>query len=133
MKTYSAFIVLVFTIVLLETSCKKDSLSTTQNSGRTIKFLLYTEKDFSNYNKNITFSLFIRNSTKTLFDSTLSPMKVKDIPNFTSKLIIEKNIPNDGSDLGVGFIYTIENVGISWHVDTCKAGQTFKIVDFSFQ
>jgi len=127
-------VILTFTLVLAGISCTKDTSPTIPNSGRIIKFILHTEKDFSNDNHNITFSLFIRNHTTVLFDSTLSSMKIKDIPDSANKLIFEKKVPNDdGSDLAAGFNYTIENVGMSWYLDTCKAGETFKIVDFSFQ
>lgn len=134
MKIYSTLVILAFTIMLAATSCTKETSPEIPNSGRTIKFILHTEKDFSNDEHNITFSLFIRNHTTVLFDSTLSSMKIKDIPDSTNKLIFEKKVPSDdGSDIAAGFRYTIENVGISWHLDTCKAGETFKVVDFSFQ
>ncbi|MEP6949338.1 MAG: hypothetical protein ABI863_08695 [Ginsengibacter sp.] len=134
MKIYSTLIILALTAILIGTSCTKETSSIIPNSGRTIKFILYTKQDFSNDNHNITFSLFIRNHTRDLFDSALSSMKIKDIPDSMHKLIFEKKVPNDdGSDLAAGFNYTIENVGISWYIDTCAAGQTFKVVDFSFQ
>jgi len=134
MKKYSTFIILVFTGMLATSSCKKDRYPAKPIPARTIQFTLYTEKDFSDDNHNITFSVFIRTHTRTLFDSTLSVMKIKDIPGTANKIVIEKKVPNDdGSDLAVGFNYTIENVGISWHTDTCQAGNTFKIVNFAFQ
>jgi hypothetical protein len=131
MKIYSALSILAFATLFI-TSCKKDDVPTTPK--RTIKFILYTEEDFSTDNHNITFSLFIRTHSKTLFDSSLSTIKVKDIPNFANRLIFEKTVPNDdGSDLAAGFNYAIENVGLSWYLDTCKAGQTFKEVSYSFK
>jgi hypothetical protein len=134
MKIYLILVIAAFTIILAGTSCTKETAPIIPNSGRTIKFILYTGKDFSNDNHNITFSLFIRNHTAVLFDSTLPSMKIKDIPDSSNKLIFEKKVPNDdGSDLAAGFRYTIENVGMSWYLDTCKAGNTFKVVDFSFQ
>ncbi|MGH2649566.1 MAG: hypothetical protein ACRDE8_18450 [Ginsengibacter sp.] len=61
-------------------------------------------------------------------------MKIKDIPASINKLIFEKKVPgDDGSDLGVGFHYTIENVGSSSFIDSCKTGESFKVVNFSFR
>ena len=76
----------------------------------------------------------MRTQTKILLDSELAPMRIKDIPNAANKIIITKTVPdNESSDLSVGFLYSIEGVGNSWHLDTCKAGETFKVVDFAFQ
>ena len=134
MKHFSIIKTLLFLSVLSFMSCtKEDSLSPTA-TPRKIRFVLYTEEDFSGDNDNITFSLVIRNSTKTLFDSSLSVMKVKDIPKSANKLIFEKQVPNDdGSVLTTGFYYTIENVGLSWYIDTCSAGQLLKVIDYSFK
>jgi len=61
-------------------------------------------------------------------------MKVKDIPKPADKLVFEKQVPNDdGSVLTAGFYYTIENVGISWYLDTCSVGQSFKVINYSFK
>jgi hypothetical protein len=131
MKVYPALLILAFATLFI-TSCTKGDTPTIPE--RTIKFILYTEEDFSTDNHNITFSLFIRTHSKTLFDSSLSTIKVKDIPNFANRLIFEKTVPDDdGSELAVGVDYTIENVGSSWYLDTCKAGQTFKEVNYSFK
>ncbi len=99
------------------------------------QFILYTDKDFSSDNDIIIFKLSIQNSTnQTLWDSALTPMKIKDIPNLTHKLVIEKSVPgNDTSLLKVGFFYSIVNVGNSWHLEAFYAGETFKVVDFNFQ
>jgi hypothetical protein len=113
-------------------SCKKDDLP--MASPRKIRFVLYTEEDFSSDSSNITFSLFIRNSTKTLFDSTLSTIRIKDIPNESNKLIFEKQVPNDdGSVITAGFYYIIENVGQSWFLDTCSASTSIKTINYSFK
>lgn len=134
MKIYLPFIILAFAVILIGTSCTKEAAPTIPHPERIIRFILYTKQDFSGNNHNITFSLFIRNHTRDLFDSALSSMKIKDIPDSTHKLIFEKKVPNDdGSDVAAGFNYTIENVGSSWHIDTCAAGQVFKVVDFPFQ
>ena len=75
----------------------------------------------------------MRNRTKVPMDSALSPMKIKEIPNANAKIIIEKIVPNnDTSNLSVGFRYSFEGVGNSWHLDTCKSGETFKVVDYAF-
>jgi hypothetical protein len=125
-------------IILIETSCRKQTVDPTTDSplvARKIQFTLYTQNDFSDNNESITFTLFIQNSkNKTLLDSSLTSMKIKDIPDFIHKLVIEKTVPNnDTSLLKVGFKYSIENVGNSWHLESFKAGDVFKIVDFNFQ
>jgi hypothetical protein len=61
-------------------------------------------------------------------------MKIKDIPDSNHRIIIEKLAPdNDISTLVVGFNYQIENVGISWFLDTFAAGNTFKLLRYSFR
>jgi PBP1b-binding outer membrane lipoprotein LpoB len=126
---------LAILLILIATSCtKKESLPPVVNAPRTITFVLYTEKDFSSNDANIRFSVFIKNHTNVLFDSTLPTMKIKEIPTAAHKLIIEKKVPNDdGSDLSVGFLYSIENVGSSWHIDTCASGASSKVVEFAFE
>ena len=123
--------------ITMEIACSKGKSPVTPvnpKTGRTIKFVLYTKKDFSNNNGNIAFSLFIKNHTTTLFDSTLSVMKIKDIPDSTHKLTFEKTVPNDdGSDLAAGFHYNLENVGHAGYTDTSKAGQNVKVIEYAFQ
>lgn len=135
MKTYSKLLILVLAICVAGTSCyKAKSLPVPPVVARTIRFVLHTEEDLSDNNSNITFSMFIRTHDRVLFDTTLSVMKIKDIPDSTKKLVFEKKVLNDdGSELAAGFRYTIENVGHSGHIDTCKAGELFKVVDFSFK
>ena len=99
---------------------------------RTIRFQLYTNQDFSDNSSVINFSIFIRDANRTLFDSSLASMRIKDIPDALNKLVIEKTV-NDNSDLAAGFRYEIHDVGTSSYIDTSKAGNPFKIVDFSFQ
>ncbi len=133
MKIYSTLAILAL-VILTESSCKKDPSPVNPFPPRTIKFILHTEADLSKDNHNITFSVFIRTHTKTLFDSTLTTIKIKDIPDSTHQLVIEKKVPNDdGSDLAVGFNYAIENVGNSWYIDTCSKVETLKVVDYSFR
>jgi hypothetical protein len=99
---------------------------------RTIRFQLYTNQDFSGNTSVINFSIFIRNSNRTLFDSSLASMRIEDIPDSLHKLVIEKTV-NDNSDLAAGFQYEIQDVGTSWHIDTSKAANPLKIIDYSFQ
>jgi hypothetical protein len=61
-------------------------------------------------------------------------MKIKDIPDSNHRIIIEKLAPdNDTATLVVGFNYQIENVGFSWYLDTFRAGNTFKLLRYSFR
>src|SRR5258705_2538636 len=133
---------LIITILLVSTligtSCKKQETANLPKSPavqRTIQFILYTDKDFSNDQHNISFNLFIQTlKNEILWDSTLAPMKVKDIPGEANKIVIQKSLlDKDNSLLKVGFRYAIENVGNSWYFDSSSAGQTFTIVDFNFQ
>ena len=124
-------LVLIFAAQL---SCSKKNTSTNPDTVRTIRFVLYTEKDFSGDDDSITFSLLIKNHSGVLFDSALSPMKIKDIPDSTAKLVFDKKVPNDdGSDLAAGFRYNIDGVGNSSYLDTCTAGEMFKVINFSFK
>ncbi len=136
MKKYAILTVLVLAIMVTVTSCTKSSSSPVVYPERTFRFVLHTEKDFSGNTENIVFSLFIRkaNTANTvIFDSTLSPMQIKDIPNASKELVFEKKIADDGSDLTAGFLYAIQNVGNSWYIDTCKSGVSLKVIDYSFQ
>jgi len=120
--------------VLLVVSCKKQYPSGTIRPAqeRKIRFQLYTNQDFSDNASVIIFSVFIRDANKTLFDSTLASMRIQDIPDSARKLIIEKTV-NDNSDLAAGFRYEIHDVGTSSFIDTSKAGNAFKIIDYPFQ
>jgi len=118
-------------------SCKKQ-YSTLKNvpagNERKIRFQLYTNQDFSGDNSRITFSIFIRHTNVILFDSTFASMQIKDIPDAAHKLVIEKTVSgNDNTDLAAGFRYEIENVGFSGFIDTSKAGNPLKIIDYAFQ
>jgi hypothetical protein len=103
---------------------------------QTIKFVLFTSKDFSNYNGNITFTLSVRrNGTRqAIWDSILPPMRVSEIPGPSNKIIIEKTFPaNAGAISRAGFIYSLEHVGISWYWNYLAGGETFKTVEYDFQ
>jgi hypothetical protein len=129
----NSFILFSLTFLVFS-SCKKES---TDPPGvpRTIQFSLYSDKDLSADNGNIVFTLVIENSnSKVLWDSTLAPMKIKDIPDFAHKIVVEKLAPGGNNSLiKVGFLYAIENVGNSWHWDYSSPGETFKKVEFNFQ
>jgi len=116
------------------TSCSKQSRPVSPTQNRTIKFHLYTSQNFSDNDSTINFSLFIKKTGETVFDSSLSAMQIKDIPDAAHKLVIIKTIQdNTDSELAAGFRYQIQNVGNSWHTDTLSSGVTFKIIDFDFQ
>lgn len=137
MKTLSVFTILSICIVL-GVSCGKQSYDPPKNYIDVLKrvqFELYTDKDQSGDNSIIVFTVFIKRiSSEILWDSTFSPMRVKDIPNLLHKIIVEKSLlVKDTSLLKAGFLYSIENTAHSGHADSLKIGETFKIVDFNFQ
>jgi hypothetical protein len=115
-------------------SCKKYSSGNIiyPPPPRTIRFQLYTNQDFSDNASVINFSIFIRDANRTLFDSSLASMRIQDIPDALHKLIIEKTV-NDNADLAAGFHYDIHDIGSASFIDTSKAGNPFKIIDFAFQ
>ena len=122
-------------LIFLGLSCKKQYSSGNiiyPPAQRTIRFQLYTNQDFSGNTSVINFSVFIRTANRTLFDSTLASMRIEDIPDASHKLVIEKTV-NDNSDLAAGFNYEIQDVGTSWFIDTSKAANPFKVIDYAFQ
>ncbi|HEY4323153.1 MAG TPA: hypothetical protein VGN20_04185 [Mucilaginibacter sp.] len=134
--------VLVFAAICLTISCKKEKQQPIPQppgaSARTIRFILYTNQDFSNDDDTISFLLTIRSNTgtinsRTIFDSTLTTIKIKDIPGPSNKLVFEKKIPNDdGSILTAGFVYTTR-FGVGWSLDTCGANQKLKVIEYPFR
>lgn len=138
MKYLSIISILCVSTILIGTSCKKQITYNASGSSkilRKVQFVLYTDKDFSSDNHTITFKVSIKKSgNQVLWDSTLAPMKIKDIPNLAHKLVIVKAVPgNDPSLLKVGFYYTIKDVGNSWYLNAFNVGETFKVVNFNFQ
>ena len=128
-STPTAFFIFV---ILFGTSCFKDPVSPAIE--RKVQFVLYTDKDFTNDSGIITFRLSIQNAFNPLWDSTLAPMAIKDIPDSAHKIVVEKLVPfNDNSMLKVGFYYEIENVGNSWFLDSLPPGVAFKRVEFNFR
>lgn len=112
-------------------------------SGRTVRFSLYTDQDFSNNNSIIHFSVFIKKGSvyvfdttagNLLFDSAFAPIQIKDIPDPAHKIVVEKKVFGYGdADFTAGFVYEIENVGSSWHIDTSSAGNPLKVIDYNFR
>lgn len=135
MKFLLSVSIFCVSITLIGTSCQKQVIDQVPANPRKIQFVLYSDKDFSNDNGNISFTLSIQKlPNQVLWDSALSQMRIKDIPDLAHKLVIEKLVPNnDKSLLKVGFHYSIENVGSSSHWNSSNAGETFTIVDFNFQ
>ena len=123
---------LLTTLLLL--SCQKLS-SDCPGISRKVKFVLYTDMDFSNYADKVTFTLSIRDAwSRTIWDSVLPPMRIMDIPGIENKLVFEKQLQGyDDASLRVGFIYQVENVGISWYWKQSKPCDESKLVEFNFR
>ncbi|HTI61275.1 hypothetical protein [Mucilaginibacter sp.] len=119
--------------VCLIVSCKKEKHAPAPVPTRTLKFILYTDKDFSDDDHNISFSLHISNGKSAPFDSTVAMFKIKDIPHKANQLVFEKRVPDDGTTLTVGFVYTIEGIGVGWRLDTLGANQKSKTVEYPFE
>src|SRR4030095_12118601 len=127
MKKIATLSILFALSIVIGTSCKKyisENTTISSKVPRKVQFILYTDKDFSNDNNIITFKLSIQKSpNEILWDSVLAPIQIKDIPLLAQKLVVEKYVPgNDPSLLKVAFYYSIENVGISWHLDSFEPG-----------
>jgi hypothetical protein len=120
--------------VLLIVSCQKETSQPNQGPKRTVKFILYTNEDFSNITDTIIFTLHIKNTSGSIaFDSLLAGRRIKDIPGPSNKLVFEKTVPDDGSALVAGFLYEIKNVGYSWRLDSVAANEKFKVIEYPFQ
>jgi len=128
----------IFTTVCFVMSCKKESHSQPMHPPtKTIRFVLYTNEDFSNDNDTISFTVTIRTNSgtinsRTIFDSTLATRRIKDIPGPLNKLVFEKTVPDNGSVLAAGFIYTTR-FGIGSHFDTVGTNVKFKDFEYAFQ
>jgi len=139
MKLLSGFFRCCAIIAAIATvpACRKDHQTPPPPpSTRTIEYRLYTEQDFSNVSDSIIFNLYMRSSDgHKLLDSALAPMLVKEIPNKAHQLVFRKEVPagHEKDDLVVGFTYYLVNIGYSWYLDTCKAGQPLKIMEYSFK
>lgn len=138
MKHISLLTFSIFCTLVISMSCKKPAAilpAYDLGEPQIIRFVLFTSKDFSNYDGNITFTLSVRNETRqAIWDSILPPMRVSEIPGPSNKIIIEKTFPaNVGAISKAGFIYSLEHVGISWYWNYLTRGETFKTVEYNFQ
>ena len=138
MKKFPPITLVVFAVICLTTACKKENPVTARppvaTSYRNLKFILYTNKNFSGNNDSISFSLHVSNGNKTIsFDSTVFSAEVKDIPDKAHQLVFEKKIPDDGTSVAADFFYSIKNVGMSWYLDTCAANEKMKVIEYPFQ
>jgi len=115
-------------------ACKKDHPAPPA-APRTIQYQLYTDQNFSSDLHTITFRLTIHGKNSLIFDSALSPMLIKDIPDKAHQLVFKKPVPpgHDSDTLLVGFVYDIKDVGESWFLDTCRPGATLKLIDYNFR
>ena len=138
MKINTALTILIVSIIILGTSCKKytsDYKPIDPTVPRLVQFVLFSNSESSNDNSTVTFTLAIKKTNgDVLWDSVLAPMKIKDIPSLDNSLFVEKYVPgNDSSLLKVGFLYTIDNVGNSSFTVPFEPGETLKKVGFNFQ
>ena len=128
----------LLTATSLILSCKKEKPQpVVSSSNKTVKFVLYTNEDFSTDEDTIRFALTIRNNAGTInarsiFDTTLMLMKIKDIPGPANKLIISKTVPDDGSILEAGFIY-YTRFGVGSKFDTVSTSERMKVFEYPFQ
>jgi hypothetical protein len=128
----------IFIAFCIIVSCKKqESQPPAVPSTHTVKFVLYTNEDLSTDEDTVSFELVIRNNSgtiksRTIFDSTLATRRFKDIPGPANKLVFEKTVPNDGSLLGVGFIYT-SKFGVGSHFDTVGTNEKVKVFEYPFR
>jgi hypothetical protein len=138
MKINTTLSILIVSIIMLGTSCKKytpDYKPVDPTVPRLVQFLLFTRSESSNDNSTVTFTLAIKKPNgDVLWDSILAPINIKDIPDLDHPLFVEKYVPgNDPSLLKVGFLYTIDNVGNSSFTVPFEPGETLKKVGFNFQ
>jgi len=138
MKKISVLSILIASVILIGTSCKKYESAYTgidPTAPRFVQFLLFTRSDLSNDNTIVTFTISIKKPAgEVLWDSVLAPMKIKEIPTLDHPVFVERQVPgNDPSLLKIGFFYTIENVGNSSFTVPFEAGEILKKVGFDFQ
>jgi hypothetical protein len=138
MKKEFALSILIVSIIMIGTSCKKytsDYIPIGATVPRLVQFVLFTNSELSNDNSTVTFTLAIKKPNgEVLWDSVLAPLQLNDIPSLDEPLFAEKYVPgNDPSLLKVGFLYTIDNVGNSSFTVPFEPGETLKKVGFNFQ
>lgn len=128
----------IFAAACIIISCKKDKpAQPIPSSTKTIRFVLYTNEDLSTDEDTVSFAVTVRNNTgkitsRTIFDSTLATRKFKDISGPQNKLVFEKKVPDDGSVLSVGFIYT-SRFGVGSHFDTVSTNEKLKVFEYPFR
>ena len=122
-------------VICIVFSCTKDKGHTGKNKPvRRVHYELFTKEDFSEDEHDIQFNLFMRDSRRTIFDSSLGIMKVRDIPDSLHRLVFDKVVPGNNQDsLVVGFTYYITNVGYSWFLQKFPKGDTLKVIKYSFK
>ena len=134
MVKYMLIVVALSMLSFSISSCGKDNEQPVNKAERRIRYILYTNEDFNNDEHSITFSVFARDDNKTVLDSAIETMQVKEIPKIDNKIVIEKTLlTEDTTDLVVGFVYEIEGVGVSWYLDSVSAGQRNKTIEFAFR
>jgi len=134
MIKYMLIVVALSMLSFSISSCGKDNEQPVNKAERRIRYILYTNEDFNNDEHSITFSVFARDDNKTVLDSAIETMQVKEIPKIDNKIVIEKTLlTEDTTDLVVGFVYEIEGVGVSWYLDSVSAGQRNKTIEFAFR
>lgn len=116
-------------------ACNKHPVTPTPPAPRTVNYILYTEKDFSGEHDTIRFEIIMKAGSTTLLDSPLAPMTIAQVPGPATKIDITKTVPEAyrNADLQVGFLYSIDNVGMSWYLDSSKAGNLQKVVTYKFE
>lgn len=121
--------------MLIFSACHKYPFDVnSEEEPKKVQYQLYTDNDFGADTSIVTFSAIIRTTDNLiLWDSVLAPMKLKDIPGPSNKIIFEKSIPQYRSPLKVGFDYSIENVGHSHYIDSFGVSEKYKIVSFNFK
>jgi hypothetical protein len=121
-------------LLILIAACKKE-IKHNPPVLRTGTFLLYTDQNFSHESNNISFTAFIESPVnKIIWDTILPPMRISDIPDKAHQIKFEKTVlAGSRSLMKVGYRYAIENVGLSWYIDSSGPGQTSKVVDFNFR
>ena len=122
-------------VVCIIYSCTKDHNNTGNNKPiRKVHYELFTTEDFSGDQHDIQFNLFMRDSRRTIFDSALAIIKVKDIPDSLQRWTFDKVVPGNNQDsLVVGFTYHLFDVGYSWYLLGFPIGDTLKKVIYSFK
>jgi len=72
---------------------------------------------------------------RPLFDSSLASMKISEIPDKAHAIVIDKVVPpgNNDVDIQLAFLYTIQDVGFSWYLDSARAGELSHTIEYSFK